>query len=324
MQSAHFENIGNQIISLINKANNEITIAMAWFTNNDIFESLLSCLDRNIKVEILLLDDAINKLPYAPDFNEFIRRGGIFRILKKEEGFLHHKFCVIDNIITITGSYNWTYYAETRNHENVLVIENKDISNSYISEFMKLNIKIKPLEKYQQLSWEEIEHIPEVDFDALNFEIKNIAIVKHLPQRKIVKSTTQIEIIEKRFAPIASQNIGFMYSEDGIDDYIFPIIEKGSKLPCIKSKTSYSYKEFREYLTCNLFYGISKRASECKPLLRENISSLTEGRDDEELRIQIQMTLNSNGYLHVEVKCIETGKALDLTTTNMELIDYGN
>ena len=95
MQSAHFENIGNQIISLINKANNEITIAMAWFTNNDIFESLLSCLDRNIKVEILLLDDAINKLPYAPDFNEFIRRGGIFRILKKAEGFLHNTFFLI-------------------------------------------------------------------------------------------------------------------------------------------------------------------------------------------------------------------------------------
>jgi phosphatidylserine/phosphatidylglycerophosphate/cardiolipin synthase-like enzyme len=40
---------------------------------------------------------------YAPDFNEFIKAGGKLRIANAENGFMHHKFCVIDNDLAITG-----------------------------------------------------------------------------------------------------------------------------------------------------------------------------------------------------------------------------
>ena len=118
MEQAYFINIRSKIIPILNEAKKEILIAMAWFTSNELFLSLLESLTRGVKVELVLLDNATNFMYYAPDFNEFINAGGILRIAKPENGFMHHKFCIVDDKVVITGSYNWTYYAETRNIEN--------------------------------------------------------------------------------------------------------------------------------------------------------------------------------------------------------------
>ena len=36
---------------------------------------------------------------------------------------MHHKFCVVDGTLLMTGSFNWTASAVTRNQENLLVVE---------------------------------------------------------------------------------------------------------------------------------------------------------------------------------------------------------
>ena len=127
MEQAYFKNIKREIIPYLNDAKQEVVVAMAWFTSDDLFQALIGCLGRNVSVELVLLDNASNFMYYAPDFNEFIKAGGILHIAKPEYGFMHHKFCVIDNEIVVTGSYNWTYYAETRNIENILISDQKEI-----------------------------------------------------------------------------------------------------------------------------------------------------------------------------------------------------
>jgi phosphatidylserine/phosphatidylglycerophosphate/cardiolipin synthase-like enzyme len=51
---------------------------------------------------------------------------------------MHHKFCVIDNQVVLTGSYNWTTNAETRNDENVTVQKDPESATKYSLEFNKL------------------------------------------------------------------------------------------------------------------------------------------------------------------------------------------
>ncbi len=51
---------------------------------------------------------------------------------------MHHKFCVIDNSVVITGSFNWTDQAVNHNQENLLFIENKELALKYSNEFEKL------------------------------------------------------------------------------------------------------------------------------------------------------------------------------------------
>lgn len=79
MQQAYFSNIRNQIIPLLKKSMREIRIAMAWFTSSELFDTLLECCQKGIKIDLILLNDANNFMYYAPDFNEFIKAGGILR-----------------------------------------------------------------------------------------------------------------------------------------------------------------------------------------------------------------------------------------------------
>ena len=130
MEKAFFNNIRSEIIPLLNQANNEVVIAMAWFTSNELFQALLDCRKRKVKVELIILDNAANFMYYAPDFNVFIEEGGILKISPLSKGFMHHKFCVIDNRIVITGSYNWTYYAE------------KNIFDRFTLSFLKKNVSL--------------------------------------------------------------------------------------------------------------------------------------------------------------------------------------
>lgn len=56
----YFENIREHIISEIEKAEEEIVIAVAWFTDGLIIKALLEKLDSYIDVKILFYDDKIN------------------------------------------------------------------------------------------------------------------------------------------------------------------------------------------------------------------------------------------------------------------------
>ncbi len=48
---------------------------------------------------------------------------------------MHHKVLIIDEQIVVTGSYNFSNNAETRNDENTLVIYNSEIAALYLQEF---------------------------------------------------------------------------------------------------------------------------------------------------------------------------------------------
>ncbi|MFH1399472.1 MAG: phospholipase D-like domain-containing protein [Candidatus Woesearchaeota archaeon] len=50
-------------------------------------------------------------------------------------GVLHHKFFVIDNRTVITGSFNPSANADTRNDENIIIIEDPEIASEFLHEF---------------------------------------------------------------------------------------------------------------------------------------------------------------------------------------------
>lgn len=48
---------------------------------------------------------------------------------------MHNKYCIIDEKILITGSYNWTIKATTLNRENILIIEDEATAKAYKDNF---------------------------------------------------------------------------------------------------------------------------------------------------------------------------------------------
>jgi len=133
-----FKNIQAEIISQIRKSNESLKIAVTWFTNHEIFNAIIEKLQLpNYQVEVIVLNDSVNNKIEGVEFQKIVDLNGKF-YYSNVENMVHHKFCIFDNKIVMTGSYNWTYYAENRNWENVVTIDDFNIVNAYIEEFKKI------------------------------------------------------------------------------------------------------------------------------------------------------------------------------------------
>ena len=137
---------GNQcrdaIIHHINQAKETMKICLFTISDNEISRAILSAKKRGVHVKIVTDDDKVGDL--GSDVASMAKSGIPVKIDGKR-GHMHHKFCVIDNSLIITGSYNWTNSAAERNYENILVNTDIKVVNSYIHEFNHLWENLSPL-----------------------------------------------------------------------------------------------------------------------------------------------------------------------------------
>jgi hypothetical protein len=134
---AYFDNISEQIVSELNTCKNNIRIAVAWFTDDEIFDLLCSKAQEDISIDLVLIDDEINR-GSGIEFDDLTDAGGdVYWISKatKGKGIMHNKFCIIDDKTIITGSYNWSRQAK-KNYENITVInDDPKLMIQYLNEF---------------------------------------------------------------------------------------------------------------------------------------------------------------------------------------------
>ena len=136
---AYFENIQEQIKKELSSANSSIKIAVAWFTDAELFWILCQKAEEGLDVELMLMNDEINNAS-GINYNLLQNvKGKVWLIdSSKETPLMHNKFCIIDNDVIINGSYNWTNRAKT-NHESITVIkENIELVNNFLTEFEKI------------------------------------------------------------------------------------------------------------------------------------------------------------------------------------------
>ena len=131
-----FTNNENKVLDALNNARVSILVAMAWFTNEKIKETLHQKLMEGLRIELVIYKDGVNAT-HGVDLSEF----DCIEIRGTRGGIMHNKFCVIDNQKVLTGSYNWTTNAESRNDENVFVTIDNETATKYSIEFRRL----KPL-----------------------------------------------------------------------------------------------------------------------------------------------------------------------------------
>lgn len=122
----------------MNTAGKSICIVIAWFTNKELFTTLLHLLKKGISIELIVNDDKINTGIDGLHFNAFILLGGKLYFANNSK-LMHHKFMIIDDEKLISGSYNWTYRAEYNNTENIIVLN----YTSIIEQFKKSILLLK-------------------------------------------------------------------------------------------------------------------------------------------------------------------------------------
>lgn len=138
---AYFTNIHNVIIDHLSNAQQEIIVAVAWFTDQEIYDVLCKKAQLGIKVSIALIADDINQRPGGLNFNRIKNLGATITFIpatNSYEGTMHHKFCVIDQSTVITGSYNWSKKARENDENITIVTDAQDFARRYLDTYDEL------------------------------------------------------------------------------------------------------------------------------------------------------------------------------------------
>ena len=128
-------NDGNQIIEEIDKAKYVIWVAMAWFTNQTLYNALLNKKKGGVNVQIVIDDNEKNDEALFSLEKEFETYR--VNIRSKFPNIMHDKFCIIDLAVVIHGTFNWTN-AANYNRETISIDRNTATARTFADEFIKL------------------------------------------------------------------------------------------------------------------------------------------------------------------------------------------
>ena len=181
--------IKQRILSEINNATQSIYLAMAYFTDREIAMAIVAAKNRNVLVDIILSSNIQN------DTVKLMLKGANIIVHAFEtgdaRGIMHHKFCLIDNKITINGSYNYSINASNNNVENIHVSDDTSTYSQLFSEFERLKYNID-----NQIAVNTTTQIPETKEQQI--QPANIVDTFSQQLHNLVYSSAQINTDEYR------------------------------------------------------------------------------------------------------------------------------
>lgn len=123
-----------QIIGEINKAKDSILVQAYSFTDRDIAQALVRAAKNGVKVQVLLDKSNRNDKRSAKDL---IIQNNLLLRFDSPSGIAHNKILIIDNQTVVTGSYNYSAAAHSRNTENLLILHSPNLAKEYIKNWLK-------------------------------------------------------------------------------------------------------------------------------------------------------------------------------------------
>lgn len=120
------------IVLAITHAKKSINVQAYSFTAKPIAKALIQAKQRGVKV-IAILDKSNTHEKYSQ--MDALSQAGIPVYIDSKVRIAHNKVIILDGVATITGSFNFSWSAQHRNAENVLLIHNKKLSKRYTHNF---------------------------------------------------------------------------------------------------------------------------------------------------------------------------------------------
>lgn len=335
MVTPYFSNIRQQILNSLDTANEEISIAMYWFTNHQLLEKLCDKLLEGKKVQLIIHNDFINNRNTGLDFQKFIDTGGEF-YFSDTDNPMHNKFCIIDNKILINGSYNWTYFAESKNSENILII--RDEANTILAfkqEFTKLKKEFELVKSIRQLSSFELDEFNglssreylanDIIYEAKATnrpEIVETAFKLSPTNIKVQQAAVRLDLTKKR---ILTCSIGA-----GVKDNKYLVgVEKGTTLPITISRILVTIEDNQASCASTLYYGDNETADLNKKMPNFGTNKFAGGvqikglplKPAGEAIMKMIFTIDIYGILKVKFYSLDNGNSDNYTVDVKGLLD---
>jgi phosphatidylserine/phosphatidylglycerophosphate/cardiolipin synthase-like enzyme len=142
-----WDNAEAMIVDGIRRARLQILVQAFSFTSRSLANALIAAKRRGVDVQVMADREQTfsGEASRIPD----LARAGIPVMLEVRYQSAHSKVMVIDagseDAAVITGSYNWTYAAQYKNAENVLILRhNPDIVNAYAANWRRQRAESLP------------------------------------------------------------------------------------------------------------------------------------------------------------------------------------
>lgn len=324
----YFTEIRLNILKVLEKATKSISVAVCWFTNEELFNLLCKKLDEGLKIELIILDDYINSNPYGCNFQNFIDKGGQLH-LSDVKNPMHNKYCIVDNETLINGSYNWTYFAETKNQENIIIFENcKELIHSFETDFNRLKSLSKEVTIYIEKSLLDYENRNKENksrnvFGAFNFLSNDLFLKAIDTNNKLIyetaKSIVPDNIVFQNKAVELKWEKAFILnetvSEQVKNDKICVIFPLGTSIPAVSTASYTTTSDNQKSMSVNIIRGENELASKNIKLRNYNVNGIPPLKAGEaSLRTEYQILLN--GDLQI-IKYIHNTGLIDKRTFNL-------
>lgn len=124
------------IVATIEQAKNSVYLAAYSFTSEPIARALIAAHQRGVKVKIVLDK---SQLKEKNSVAKLLQQAKIAVRIAYKYSIMHNKFIIIDDNTLQLGSFNYTNSAESRNAENVLVINNcPELAQAYTEQWQEI------------------------------------------------------------------------------------------------------------------------------------------------------------------------------------------
>ena len=117
-----------RIVSAIESAKTSILVHSYSFTSQPIAQALVHAFEKGVDVKVL-----IDKSQLRGKHSQlsFISQRGIPVFIDPAAGIAHSKVMIIDERLILTGSFNWSKAADSKNAENLLFLEDPALAQVY-------------------------------------------------------------------------------------------------------------------------------------------------------------------------------------------------
>lgn len=126
--------LDKRLVARLGAAAVRIDAALYHLDSTPVADALIEAHNRGVKVRVVTEADNIDEQEI-----ERLQEAGI-RVADDgdNDGYMHHKFIVIDERYVWTGSYNTTYNGAYRNNNNVILIDSVPLAYNFTQEFRDL------------------------------------------------------------------------------------------------------------------------------------------------------------------------------------------
>jgi phosphatidylserine/phosphatidylglycerophosphate/cardiolipin synthase-like enzyme len=131
-----------KLVGLLGGAQESVRVLAFSFTSDDLANALIERIEAGVNV-LGVMEEAQVSSNKGADFYRLRSAGANLRLDGNPRN-MHHKVLIIDDQIVAFGSYNYSYYAESQNDENLIIVYDERFTAPFIAEFKQIFAQGQP------------------------------------------------------------------------------------------------------------------------------------------------------------------------------------